>query len=311
MRRRWIGRPKRDEFAPVSAELLIALASTSMPDRARRVLLALVATSYGRYRDDVPLRRSELEALTGLDRSSVRKAIVELEQRGAITVEPASSRGKRETFRISKRYREWTPPVELNREAEPTYRSVPSGRDVAAGPQPTDTPPARGPRATTEVAREPRDVAPGPPRSGPRATPASRVNGEKNSKNEETVNVGAEPPRVRPSAPAHEPPPTADTVDDRDLSRRKRRPISPEVEHAVERLLETFVPEHRSTSRGPFFDLAHRGLSEHDLHDTRELVSTLEDIRSRPRWSYTRLANLLAARGQQPGKDAVTTGARP
>lgn len=290
MRRRWTGRPRRNEFAPVSCELLVALASTKLTDRAHRVVLAIIATSYGRYRGDVDLNRAELASLTGLDHSNVSRALTELEDRGIVVVEQPSSRGKRARLELRTTYGLWEPALELDRSAEATFRSVPTPRDRVeehVHEEPIDR---SGYRHGATVSRNTPSVSSGNvERVDEHGRPRVKGGSEKNPQSRRTVNGPG------PIAPARAGAPEAGPVDRVDVDAdpalggaagvdvdpltaaprpvRARGPLSPNVEHALEMLLSALPDPHGS--RRAFFSLAYRGASEADFHDARTAIAVM------------------------------------
>lgn len=315
-RAKWIGRPKRNEFAPVSCELLVALASTKLTDRAHRVVLAVIATSYGRYREDTTLKRDELATLTGLDHSNVSRALTELEDRGLLVVE-RRGRGKRDRIALRKTYALWAPETELDRLAESTWRSVPTPRDVVeehaprGQKEPLERTPYRhagdsGDNSSGSVSTDNCTVSTDTDEiveehAGPRVKGGSEKNPQMVKK------VSGAGPIAYASERAHEAGSTdhwtADpltlTTGARDglrppLARDVPRPrLTEETEASVERLLLALPLHMQADSRRNFFDLAYRGAAPADFHDARQALAAC-DVKTNPAgFAYRCIANRI------------------
>lgn len=329
-RRTWTGRPRRNEFAPVSCELLVALSATKLTDRAHRVLLAVLACSYGRYRDDTTLTRAELATLTGLDHSNVSRAITELEQRGIVAVD-RRGRGKRDRIMVRKTYRLWDPPTELDRAAESTFRCVPSGREIVHEHEPAEPIDRSGYQHGAKLSTDTVDRVEG---HAEIVHEQFRPRVKRGSENEERLkkvygdgsiaheSAGAraaaaaadpltaeERPAMRPAAQtadrwtAEDPPPAApNEIPDRRPARRPRPPITADVEQAVERLLLALPRRQQFESRRNFFDLAYRGASEADFHDARAAIAACEPALNPAGFAYRCIVNRLSRRASARGQ---------
>lgn len=123
---RWIGNPQPAEFVRVSTELLLALARTPMNDRENRIVLALLAASYGRHDDSTRVTRAHLSRLTGLSMPQVMKGLAELAARGIIVMGELE-RGKPVLLAVQKRYATWTDGAPVDHGVEDVYRALPRG----------------------------------------------------------------------------------------------------------------------------------------------------------------------------------------
>lgn len=136
--KRWVGSPQPDQFVRVSTELLVAIARTQLNDREHRLLMAIVAATYGRFSDHVRITRAGLGKLTALTAPQVLKGLSELERRGIIVMGPAE-RGKPVLLELVKHYGKWESGPAIDLSVEDAFKSLPTGQRADA-PEPESEP---------------------------------------------------------------------------------------------------------------------------------------------------------------------------